>query len=111
MTYAQRKRLAVEHVRELRDQGRDAREFDHEERLERALDDKEETARRVEAGGISELACESPGKRRALANAREWFREHRPDRSDEEEWAASCFGNDSDDGGRDVDRDDEDNFL
>ncbi len=91
MSYAERKRLAVEHVRELRDQGRDAREFDDEERLERALDDKEETARHVEANPLSELACESPGRRRALEHAREWFAEHRPDRSDEDELDA-VFG-------------------
>lgn len=107
MTYAQRTRRAIEHLRELKDQGREEREWAEQERAQQAIDDRAENARRAEEHPL--LRSESPGVLRAQASVRAILRARDEAMSDEDELAASPFGSgqgDDDDG-----RDDEDDYL
>ncbi len=105
MSYAERKQRALEHVRELKDQGREQREWAEQERTQQAIDDRAETARQAEVHPL--LASIPPGVRRAEASVRALLRERDEAMSEEDELAAA-FGIRSDD---DDARDDEEDFL
>lgn len=106
MTYEARKSLALQHVQERLDEQHENAEYDQQEQVQQAIDDREETAR--QSGVHPMMRSESPGKLRALAHAREWAAEHRPAMTDAEQLVDSPFGNSRDD---DDGRDDEDDYL
>ncbi len=99
MTAEQRKQRAIEHLQEKIDEAREIAEYDEQEQMQQALDDRAETAR--QSGVHPMMRSKSPGVLRAEESARQWFSEHRPEQTDQQQLAASPFGGGDDDGGRD----------
>ena len=85
MDYEQRKRTAVENVRQLLEEQRNRDDDDNEARLDVAIEDREEVERYADNDVFSEAGSISPGKARAIASVRQLLRQHEFDSEGEEE--------------------------
>ncbi len=101
MSYADRKKRAIQHLEEKVDEQREIDEWAEEEQAQQAVDDRAENARQAELHPMMRSE-KSPGVRRAEASVREILRERDEVSGEDEVRAAFGIG----DG-----RDDEDNFL
>ncbi len=104
MSYQERKRLAIENLRALKDQGREERSLAEEECAQQRAEDKVEVARRA-PHPLSNAASEPPAYRRAVANVRALLRE-RDEACSEQDELRAAFGIGGDDS-----RDDDDDFV